>query len=137
MKPFLLLSFVAGLFFGCSEADNILPAVKEGQLTSYVNPFIGTGGHGHTYFEGISGNEDCGQMSAWYIFSSLGFYPVTTGSNQYIIGTPLFEKATINLDSEKLFTVIAERISKQNKYIKSEQHACTEHSRSMTIKNNT
>ena len=39
--------------------------------------------------DGISGNEDCGQMSAWYIFSSLGFYPVTPGSNQYIIGSPL------------------------------------------------
>jgi len=81
-------------------------------------------------------------MSVWYVFSSLGFYPVTPGSNQYIVGMPLFEKATINLGSGKLFTVIAERISKQNKYIKSamlnsEQHACTEHSRSMTIKNNT
>lgn len=69
--------------------------------------------------DGISGNEDCGQMSAWYIFSSLGFYPVTPGSNQYIIGTPLFEKATINLESGKQFTVIAEMISEQNIYIKS------------------
>jgi putative alpha-1,2-mannosidase len=49
---------------------------------------------------GISGNEDCGQMSAWYIFSSLGFYPVTLGSNQYIIGSALFEKAIINLEKE-------------------------------------
>ncbi len=45
--------------------------------------------------DGISGNEDCGQMSAWYVFSAMGFYPVTPASNQYIIGTPLFEKATI------------------------------------------
>ncbi|UAM99027.1 GH92 family glycosyl hydrolase [Polaribacter litorisediminis] len=69
--------------------------------------------------DGISGNEDCGQMSAWYIFSSLGFYPVTPGSNQYIIGSPLFEKATINLESGKSFTVEAKNQSEENKYIKS------------------
>lgn len=68
--------------------------------------------------DGISGNEDCGQMSAWYIFSSLGFYPVTPASNEYIIGTPLFDKATINLEDGKTFTVYAENISDKNKYIK-------------------
>ena len=69
--------------------------------------------------DGISGNEDCGQMSAWYIFSSLGFYPVTPGSNEYIIGSPLFEKATINLESGNSFTVEAKNQSEENKYIKS------------------
>lgn len=69
--------------------------------------------------DGISGNEDCGQMSAWYVLSSLGFYPVTPGTNQYIIGSPLFEKATINLESGKEFTIIAKRISTENKYIAS------------------
>lgn len=69
--------------------------------------------------DGISGNEDCGQMSAWYIFSSLGFYPVTPGSNQYIIGSPLYEKATINLESGKSFTIQAKNSSSENKYIKS------------------
>ena len=69
--------------------------------------------------DGISGNEDCGQMSAWYIFSSLGFYPVTPGSNQYIIGSPLFEKATIHLENEKSFTVAANNQSEENKYIQS------------------
>ncbi|MFY9242121.1 MAG: GH92 family glycosyl hydrolase [Polaribacter sp.] len=69
--------------------------------------------------DGISGNEDCGQMSAWYIFSSLGFYPVTPGSNQYIVGSPLFEKASINLESGKSFMVEAKNQSKENKYIKS------------------
>ena len=69
--------------------------------------------------DGISGNEDCGQMSAWYVFSSLGFYPVTPGSNQYIIGSPLFDKATINLESGKSFTVKAINNSSENKYIKS------------------
>jgi predicted alpha-1,2-mannosidase len=69
--------------------------------------------------DGISGNEDCGQMSAWYIFSSLGFYPVTPGSNQYIIGSPLFDKATFNLENGKSFTVEAINNSLENKYIKS------------------
>lgn len=69
--------------------------------------------------DGISGNEDCGQMSAWYVFSSLGFYPVTPASNQYIIGTPLFEKATINVENGKVFTIEANSISKKHKYIKS------------------
>ncbi|MAM28281.1 MAG: glycosyl hydrolase family 92 [Flavobacteriaceae bacterium] len=69
--------------------------------------------------DGISGNEDCGQMSAWYIFSSLGFYPVTPGANQYIIGAPLFPKATINLENGNTFTVLASEVSKSNKYIAS------------------
>ena len=69
--------------------------------------------------DGVSGNEDCGQMSAWYVFSSLGFYPVTPGSNQYIIGSPLFEKATINLENSKQFTVQANGISNENFYIRS------------------
>jgi predicted alpha-1,2-mannosidase len=56
--------------------------------------------------DGISGNEDCGQMSAWYIFSSLGFYPVTPGSNQYIIGAPLFDQATLHLENGNVFKVI-------------------------------
>ena len=67
--------------------------------------------------DGISGNEDCGQMSAWYVFSSMGFYPVTPGSNQYIIGTPLFDKASINLENGNTFTVKSHDLSDTNKYI--------------------
>ncbi len=69
--------------------------------------------------DGISGNEDCGQMSAWYVFSAMGFYPVTPASNQYIIGTPFFERATINLEDGKTFEIEAENISDENKYIES------------------
>ena len=69
--------------------------------------------------EGISGNEDCGQMSAWYIFSSLGFYPVTPASNQYIIGSPLFDKATVHLENGSSFTIVTKNNSPENKYIKS------------------
>jgi predicted alpha-1,2-mannosidase len=69
--------------------------------------------------DGISGNEDCGQMSAWYVLSSMGFYPVTPGSNEYIIGRPLFDKATITLENGKTFTIEAKNNSKENKYIQS------------------
>ena len=69
--------------------------------------------------DGISGNEDCGQMSAWYVFGTLGFYPVTPGSNQYIIGTPLMDKATINLENGNQFTIQANNLSNENKYIAS------------------
>lgn len=71
--------------------------------------------------DGISGNEDCGQMSAWYVFSSLGFYPVTPGSNQYIIGSPLFNRGTINLENGNTFTVETKNNSKENKYIQTVQ----------------
>ncbi len=67
--------------------------------------------------DGISGNEDCGQMSAWYVFSSLGFYPVTPASNEYIIGSPLFDKSTINLENGKKFTIVAHNLSDENIYI--------------------
>ncbi len=69
--------------------------------------------------DGISGNEDCGQMSAWYVLSALGFYSVTPASNQYIIGAPLFKKATINLENGNKFTIVANNISKENLYIQS------------------
>lgn len=67
--------------------------------------------------DGVSGNEDCGQMSAWYVLSSMGFYSVTPGSNEYIIGTPLFDKATINLESGKQFTIVANNLSDTNIYV--------------------
>ena len=71
----------------------------------------------HNDPDGVSGNEDCGQMSAWYILSSMGFYSVTPGSNEYIIGTPLFNKATINLENGKQFNIIANNLSDTNIYI--------------------
>jgi predicted alpha-1,2-mannosidase len=67
--------------------------------------------------DGLSGNEDCGQMSAWYVFSALGFYPVVPGSGQYVIGTPLFEKTTIRLDNGNTFTVSAKGVSARRRYI--------------------
>ncbi len=74
----------------------------------------------HDAPDGLAGNEDCGQMSAWYILSALGFYPVTPGTTDYIIGTPLFPAATVHLENGKSFTVKATNVSDENFYI---QHA--------------
>jgi predicted alpha-1,2-mannosidase len=69
--------------------------------------------------DGLCGNDDCGQMSAWYIFSSLGFYPVCPGSSEYVIGSPCVDKAVINLENGKQFVVEAKNLNKQNIYIQS------------------
>ena len=58
---------------------------------------------------GLCGNEDCGQMSAWYVLSAMGFYPVAPGSNQFVIGTPIFEKVRIKLSNGKEFVVNAKK----------------------------
>ena len=71
----------------------------------------------HDKPDGIIGNEDCGQMSAWYVFSSLGFYPVFPASENYVIGSPLFDKATIQLFNNKKFTVESINNSAENIYI--------------------
>jgi len=69
--------------------------------------------------DGLSGNEDCGQMSAWYVLSSMGFYSVTPGLNYYSIGKPHFSKATINLENGNKFKIIANHLSDDNRYIQS------------------
>jgi predicted alpha-1,2-mannosidase len=68
---------------------------------------------------GVLGNEDCGQMSAWYIFTALGFYPVNPASAQYMIGSPLFTRATLNLPNGKRFEISAPNNSPGNPYIQS------------------
>jgi predicted alpha-1,2-mannosidase len=68
--------------------------------------------------DGLIGNEDCGQMSAWYVLSSMGFYPVCPGNPDYTIGTPLFEKSVIHLENGKDFTINTKNLSPDNFYIK-------------------
>ncbi|MFD1614135.1 GH92 family glycosyl hydrolase [Gelatiniphilus marinus] len=68
---------------------------------------------------GHCGNEDCGQMSSWYIFSSLGFYPVNPAEGLYQLGSPLFDKATINLENGKQFIIETINNSQANIYIES------------------
>jgi hypothetical protein len=69
--------------------------------------------------EGLSGNEDCGQMSAWYVMSSLGFYTIQPGQTQYQIGLPQFDKIVINLENGKKFTITnsGEGVSFQNTFL--------------------
>lgn len=69
--------------------------------------------------DGLIGNEDCGQMSAWYIFSAAGFYPVTPGTTIYALGSPLFAEATFNLENGRRFTIRAENASDKNIYVQS------------------
>ncbi|NIR45723.1 MAG: glycoside hydrolase family 92 protein [Gemmatimonadetes bacterium] len=69
--------------------------------------------------DGLPGNEDCGQMSAWYIFSSIGFYPVNPADGFYVIGTPHHERVSIDVGGGKVFTLEAAGASSVNKYIQS------------------
>ena len=68
---------------------------------------------------GICGDEDEGELSSWYVFSAMGFYPVTPGRPVYDIGSPIFEKTTINVGNNKTFQIIARDVSVKNKYIQS------------------
>ncbi|MBR3427320.1 MAG: GH92 family glycosyl hydrolase [Bacteroidales bacterium] len=69
--------------------------------------------------DGYSGNEDCGQMSAWAVFSSMGFYPATPASGYYVLGVPRFERVRLTLEDGKQFEVIAKGLSNKNCYVKS------------------
>jgi len=71
--------------------------------------------------DGLCGNDDAGQMSAWYIFSAMGFYPVCPGSDQYSIGSPCLNKVTIYLENRKIFSIQALELTKENVYIQSIQ----------------
>ena len=71
-----------------------------------------------TKVDGLAGNEDCGQMSSWYVFSALGFYPVTPGKNYYVLGSPVVKHARINLENGKTVKISATNNSSKNKYIK-------------------
>lgn len=69
--------------------------------------------------DGLSGNDDCGQMSAWYIFSAMGFYPVNPVGGEYVLGAPQLKKITLKLPGNKTFTVEAIDLSEANKYVQS------------------
>ena len=69
--------------------------------------------------DGLCGNDDCGQMSAWYVFSAMGFYPVNPVDGIYAIGSPMLNKVSIDVGHNRHFTVIANNVSKENKYIQS------------------
>ena len=68
--------------------------------------------------DGLVGNDDLGQMSAWLLFTAFGFYPVAPGTNEYVIGRPFVDEATLHLPNGKTFKVVAEHLSAKNAYIK-------------------
>ena len=69
--------------------------------------------------DGLCGNDDCGQMSAWYVFSAMGFYPVCPGTNEYVIGSPVLTEALIHLENGKIFKIKSENLNDKNIYIQS------------------
>ena len=69
--------------------------------------------------DGLQGNEDCGQMSSWYVFSALGFYPVNPSDGMYVFGRPIFDKVVLKLPENKVFEIRANNNSAENKYIQS------------------
>ncbi|MDD6888772.1 MAG: GH92 family glycosyl hydrolase [Bacteroidales bacterium] len=72
----------------------------------------------HNAPDGVNGNDDCGQMSAWYIFSVMGFYPVTPGSNTFAIGAPQYPEITVKVGADgHSLTIRAENLSEENKYV--------------------
>lgn len=73
----------------------------------------------HPTPQGLSGNDDLGQMSAWFVFTSLGFYPVAPGSNEYVIGRPFVSRATLNLPNGQHFTITTDGLSDANHYVQS------------------
>jgi predicted alpha-1,2-mannosidase len=77
----------------------------------------------HNQPGGLCGNDDCGQTSAWFVFTALGFYPVDPAGGIYVLGSPLVDKLTVHLDRNfakgKSFTVITKNNSKENPYIQS------------------
>jgi putative alpha-1,2-mannosidase len=69
--------------------------------------------------DGLCGNDDCGQMSAWYVLSSMGFYPVCPGTNQYVLGAPYLPYMKVILEGGKSLVIKADKVSDKNRYVKS------------------
>ena len=67
--------------------------------------------------DGVNGNDDCGQMSAWYLFSVMGFYPVTPGSNKFAIGAAQYPELEVRLGNGEMLSIKAENLSEENKYV--------------------
>jgi predicted alpha-1,2-mannosidase len=86
------------------------PKIGQKYIHKIINEF-----HKNTP-DGMIGNDDCGQMSAWYILSSLGFYPVNPANGEYVLGVPQFKKATLHLKNKNNFTINALNFSSKNNY---------------------
>jgi len=89
------------------------PWKSAGRVRQIASTLYGTGP------TGLCGNEDCGQLSAWYLFSAMGFYPVNPAEGIYVIGAPQIEKATIDLGGQRTFAIEARDLSPVNRYVAS------------------
>ena len=94
-------------------------AAQPWKTQKYVRDILDRAYVGSTFGQGYIGDEDNGEMSAWYVFSALGFYPVNMGSDEFAVGSPLFEEATVNLQGGGTLTVKAHNNSRENVYIQS------------------
>jgi len=115
---------IAGLIGQYAHGDEpshhtiyLYPYVGEQWKTAEKARYIMKNLYGNDPDDGMSGNDDCGQMSAWYVLSSLGIYPVFPANGAYVFGSPLFDKATIALAGNKTFTIEAVNNSPENIYI--------------------
>lgn len=68
--------------------------------------------------DGLGGNDDCGQMSAWYLFTAMGFYPVCPGTDQYVLGAPYLPYIRMNLPNGRTFEIKAPKVSDRNCYVR-------------------
>ncbi len=116
------ISGLIGQYAHGNEPSHHIPylyafAGQQWKTAEKVNEILHTQYHDQP--AGLSGNEDCGQMSAWYILSSLGFYQVNPASGCFVFGSPLFDKATINLPASRKFTIQTHKTGTKNIYIQS------------------
>jgi predicted alpha-1,2-mannosidase len=99
---------IAYLYAWTSEPWKTQERVREIMRRMYVNSI-----------DGLCGNDDCGQMSAWYIFSAMGFYPVCPGSGEYVLGAPYLPYLRLTLDNGNTLEIKAPKVSDRNKYVRS------------------
>jgi predicted alpha-1,2-mannosidase len=99
---------IAYLYSFAGRPDKTAARIHKLNTTEYSN-----------HPDGMAGNEDCGQMSAWFVLSSIGFYPVDPVSTHYVFGSPLFDRATLTLASGKKLVIEAKRQSAKSVYIES------------------
>lgn len=99
---------VAYLYAWTSQPWKSQPLIRKIMDTKYLNKI-----------DGLCGNDDCGQMSAWYVLSAMGFYPVCPGTDQYVLGIPYFETMKVNMENGKTLTINAKNFAPKNKYVQS------------------
>lgn len=92
---------------------------KPWETQKYVRDILSRCYIGSTFGQGYIGDEDNGEMSAWYVLSSLGFYPLTMGSDEFAIGSPQFEEVTVKLENGKKLVIKANNNSRENVYVDS------------------